>query len=299
MDLDIDSMIERLLACTEYRLTKNVNEKELIQLCRTAADVFKKQSCLVEVDPPVIVCGDIHGQFSDLLRIFNHHGFPPAVNYLFLGDYVDRGPQSIEVMALLLAYKVKYPDNFILLRGNHETQPINFHYGFANECQRRYSNALYRAFQLPMSWMPICGLIGGRILCMHGGLSPLLERIDQLRSIERPTENPPNPSMTLDLLWADPDVWNRGWNVNPRGASFTFGPDIIAKVCSQLDVDLICRAHQVVQDGYEFTADRRLVTLFSAPHYDRKFNNSGATMAVDADLQIRFDIFKPSSDVQE
>lgn len=297
MDLDVDTLIEKFLAVTEYRLTKNITETELNTLCAKAAEIFSKQPSLIEIDAPVVICGDIHGQFSDLIRIFNHHGFPPKVNYLFLGDYVDRGPQSIEVIVLLMAYKVKYPDNFFMLRGNHETQPINFHYGFHTECQRRYSSALYYQFQKPFAWMPICALVGGRILCMHGGLSPMLERMDQLRHLQRPLDNPPNPSMILDLLWADPDLWNRGWNVNTRGASFTFGADVIAKMCNVLDIDLICRAHQVVQDGYEFSADRRLVTLFSAPHYDRKFNNSGATMYVNEDLLISFDIFKPSDSV--
>lgn len=290
---EIDSLIARILNVVQGRLTVKVKASEIESLLLLAKDAFFRQSSLVEIKPPVVVCGDIHGQFSDLLRIFAHHGFPPAANYLFLGDYVDRGPQSMETILLLLCYKVKYPNQFFLLRGNHETENINRVYGFYAEVARRYkTDVLWYKFQQAFNWMPSCALIGGRILCMHGGLSPSLNNLDELRNLPRPLV-PQQNTLSFDLLWADPSLFNQGWQPNNRGASYTFGQDIVAKYCRTLDIDLIVRAHQVVQDGYEFFANRRLVTLFSAPHYAGQFDNAAATMSVDENLNINFWVFRP------
>jgi len=290
-------MISRLLSVgmSGGRLTTQVSEQELQQLCQLAKEVFISQSSLIEVDAPLTVCGDTHGQYSDLLRIFDHNGFPPEANYLFLGDYVDRGRQNIETISLMFCYKLKYPENFFLLRGNHECPAINRVYGFFEECNRRYkSTRLWNAFQDTFNWMPLCGLIGGKILCMHGGLSPQLVSIDQLRSLPRP-QDPPNPSMGIDLLWADPDTWAKGWQANTRGVSYVFGQDVVIDACAKLDIDLVARAHQVVQDGYEFFANRRLVTIFSAPHYCGQFDNAGGTMSVDENLSCAFAVYRPTA----
>ncbi|KAI6188976.1 Serine/threonine-protein phosphatase [Aphelenchoides besseyi] len=294
---DVDNMISRLLnvGMAGGRLTTQVSEQELQQLCQMAKEVFISQSSLIEVDPPLIVCGDIHGQYADLLRVFDKHGFPPEANYVFLGDYVDRGRQNIETICLMFCYKIKYPENFFMLRGNHECPAINRVYGFFEECNRRYkSSRLWNAFQDTFNWMPLCALVGGKILCMHGGLSPQLVNIDQLRTLPRP-QDPPNPSMGIDLLWADPDQWAKGWQANTRGVSYVFGQDVVVETCNKLDIDLVARAHQVVQDGYEFFANRRLVTIFSAPHYCGQFDNAAATMSVADDLTCSFNVFRPTA----
>lgn len=148
--------------------------------------------------------GDVHGQFTDLLRLFEYGGFPPEANYLFLGDYVDRGKQSIETIILLLAYKVKFKENFFLLRGNHECGQINRIYGFYDECKNRYSIRLWKEFQDVFNCMPIAALIDDKILCMHGGLSPELVTVSQLQQITRPTEVPED-GLLCDLLWSDPE----------------------------------------------------------------------------------------------
>lgn len=277
------------------RLTTCVSEDELKSLCGLAKNVFMNQPSLIEVDPPVIVCGDIHGQYSDLLRIFDKTGFPPETNFLFLGDYVDRGRQNIETISLMFCYKIKYPENFIMLRGNHECPAINRVYGFYEECNRRYkSQRLWQCFQDTFNWMPLVGLIATRILCMHGGLSPQIGQIDQLRSLPRP-QDPPNPSMGIDLLWADPDNWVKGWQANTRGVSYVFGQDVVIDFCEKMNLDLVARAHQVVQDGYEFFANRKMVTIFSAPHYCGQFDNSAATMKVTEELMCTFDMYRPTS----
>lgn len=206
-----------------------------------------------------------HGQYYDLLRLFEYGGFPPDANYLFLGDYVDRGKQSLETICLLLAYKIKYPENFFLLRGNHECASINRIYGFYDECKRRYNIKLWKTFTDCFNTLPIAAIIDEKIFCVHGGLSPEHHSMDQIRRIQRPTDVP-DSGIICDLLWSDPDKDIDGWGENDRGVSFTFGGDVVAKFLKKHDLDLVCRAHQVVEDGYEFFGKRRLVTIFSAPN---------------------------------
>ncbi len=289
-------MLERLLriGAGQAELRATVSEAQIGQLLAKARQVLLSQAPLVEVEAPVKICGDVHGQFSDLLRLLAVGGYPPDSNYLFLGNYVDGGRQNLETILLLLSYKIKYPDNFFLLRGNHECAAINRVYGFYAECERRYSARLWHMFNELFNCLPFCGLVAGRIFCMHGGLSPQLRDWRQLRSIRRPVD-PPNPSLLIDLLWADPDKWVRGYQPNTRGVSYVFGQDVVADFCRRMDVDLVARAHQVVQDGYEFFADRRLVTLFSAPHYCGEFDNAAAVMTVNEELLCSFDVLRPTA----
>lgn len=243
------------------------------------------------------LAGDIHGQYSDLLRLFEYGGFPPEANYLFLGDYVDRGKHSIETICLLLAYKCKYPENFFLLRGNHECASINRIYGFYDECKRRYNIRLWKTFTDCFNCLPPCALIDEKIICMHGGLSPELKSLEQIRKINRPTDVP-DTGLLCDLLWADPDKEVSGWGENDRGVSYTFGHSSVMEFLHKHDLDLVCRAHQVVEDGYEFFAKRQLVTLFSAPNYCGEFDNAGAIMSVDNTLMCSFQILKPAEKKQ-
>ena len=221
---------------------------------------------LLELEAPIKIVGDIHGQYYDLLRLFEFGGFPPDANYLFLGDYVDRGKQSLETICLLLAYKIKYPENFFLLRGNHECAAINRIYGFYDECKRRYNIKLWKTFTDCFNCLPVAAVVDEKIFCVHGGLSPEHHSMDQIRRLMRPTDVP-DAGIICDLLWSDPDKELEGWGENDRGVSFTFGSDVVTKFLKKHDLDLVCRAHQVVEDGYEFFAKRRLVTIFSAPNY--------------------------------
>lgn len=229
----------------------------------------------------------MHGQYYDLLRLFEYGSFPPEANYLFLGDYIDRGKQSIESVCLLLCYKIKYPENFFMLRGNHECAQINRIYGFYDECKRRYSIKLWKIFTDVFNCLPVSALIDEKILCMHGGLSPELKNLEQLRNIMRPTDVP-DTGLLCDLLWSDPEKGVDEYGENDRGVSFTFGETVVRKFTQKHDLDLICRAHQVVEDGYEFFSRRQLVTLFSAPNYCGEFDNSGAMMTIDDTLMCSF-----------
>ncbi|KAL9660933.1 hypothetical protein QQ045_025752 [Rhodiola kirilowii] len=290
----LDDIIRRLLQVKASRPGKQaqLSESEIKQLCSASKDIFLQQPNLLELEAPIKICGDIHGQYSDLLRLFEYGGFPPLANYLFLGDYVDRGKQSLETICLLLAYKVKYPENFFLLRGNHECASINRIYGFYDECKRRFNVGLWKAFTETFNCLPVAALIDDKILCMHGGISPELMNLDQIRNLPRPTPIPDN-GLLCDLLWSDPSREVNGWGTNDRGVSYTFGHDKVTEFLNKHNLDLICRAHQVVEDGYEFFADRQLVTIFSAPNYCGEFDNAGALMTVDESLLCSFQILKP------
>jgi len=184
----------------------------------------------------------VHGQYYDLLRLFEYGGFPPESNYLFLGDYIDRGKQSLECICLLLAYKIKYPENFFLLRGNHECASINRVYGFYDECKRRHSIRLWKVFTDCFNCLPVAALIDDKILTMHGGLSQDLVEVDTIKNLVRPTDVP-DTGLLCDLLWSDPDKDTREWGENERGVSCTFGAQVVTDFLERNDLDLICRAH--------------------------------------------------------
>ncbi|WVQ89142.1 serine/threonine-protein phosphatase PP-Z [Cryptococcus gattii] len=293
--LDVDNMIQRLLeAGYSGKVTKSppLKNAEIVSVCAAAREVFLSQPTLIELSPPVKIVGDVHGQYADLLRMFEMCGFPPAANYLFLGDYVDRGKQSLETILLLLCYKIKYPENFFLLRGNHECANVTRVYGFYDECKRRTNIKIWKTFIDVFNTLPIASIVASKIFCVHGGLSPSLKSMDDIRRIQRPTDVP-DYGLLNDLVWSDPSDTALDWEDNERGVSFCYGKSVINAFLATHDMDLICRAHMVVEDGYEFYNDRTLVTVFSAPNYCGEFDNFGAVMSVSEDLLCSFELLKP------
>lgn len=295
-EVDIDSAISRLLDVRNNKSGKTfcLKNNEIIYICYKVRDVLLEQSCLLELNPPVNIVGDIHGQYDDLLRIFDILGYPPSTNYLFLGDYVDRGKQSLETILLLLCFKIKYPENFFILRGNHECASVNRVYGFYDECKRRCSLKIWKVFTDVFNCLPIAAVVAGKIFCVHGGLSPSLNTMNDIRMIQRPTDVP-DFGLLNDLLWSDPSDTAIDWEDNERGVSYCFGKAILADFLSKHEFDLVARAHIVVEDGYEFFGDRTLVTIFSAPNYCGEFDNKGAVMAVNDDLLCSFELLQPQS----
>ena len=265
---DLDEMIQRLLdAGYAGKVTKTVCLKnaEIESVCKAISQLMLSQPTLLELQPPVKIVGDIHGQYTDLLRLFEMCGFPPDANYLFLGDYVDRGKQSLETILLLMCYKLKFPENFFLLRGNHESANVTRVYGFYDECKRRCNVKIWKTFIDAFNTLPIASIVAGKIFCVHGGLSPKLEQMDDIRQMSRPTDVP-DYGLLNDLLWSDPADIETDWESNERGVSYCFGKNVIMEFLQKHDFDLVCRAHMVVEDGYEFFSDRVLVTVFSAPN---------------------------------
>lgn len=293
--IDIDDMIQRLLNIgysAKYSKSLPIKPEELTQLLQLSRNLLLNQPTLIELNPPVKIVGDVHGQYSDLIRLFDMSGFPPQSNYLFLGDYVDRGKQSLETILLLLCYKLKYPENFFLLRGNHECANVTRVYGFYNECKRRSNVKIWKQFVDVFNSFPIAAVVASKIFCVHGGLSPNLTTMDDIRRIQRPLDVP-DYGLLNDLLWSDPSDTAFDWEENERGVSYCFGKSVINDFLSRYEFDLICRAHMVVEDGYEFWNDRTLVTIFSAPNYCGEFDNFGAIMSVSQDLLCAFELLKP------
>ncbi|KAF3992517.1 hypothetical protein FT662_01063 [Candidozyma haemuli var. vulneris] len=313
VDFDIDGVIERLLnvgqrrSSTAFKSRSNrdklpLTPDEIKHITAKSRSIFLDQPTMLKLSPPVKIVGDIHGQYHDLIRIFNSCGHPPQTNYLFLGDYVDRGYKSLETILLLLCYKIKYPENFFMLRGNHESANITKIYGFYDECKRRLplisgSHKLWKNFIDVFNSLPIAASINDKIFTIHGGLSPELRDLKQIEQIQRPTDIP-DKGLLADLLWSDPDPKLKSfnethWPKNDRGVSYCFGKKHVDHFLNKFNMDLIVRGHMVVEDGYEFFNRRKLVTVFSAPNYCGEFNNYGAVMSVDKKLCCSFELLKP------
>ncbi|RMZ87176.1 hypothetical protein DV736_g5607, partial [Chaetothyriales sp. CBS 134916] len=380
---DLDRAIAQLRAC------RPIPEPQVRELCYKARELLIEEGNVVTVDAPVTICGDIHGQFHDLMELFRVGGDVPDTNYLFMGDFVDRGFYSIESFLLLLCLKVRYPDRITLIRGNHESRQITTVYGFYDECIRKYGSANVwryccevfdylalgalilgastevppntiqqteataassandtqtaedeeiecevldaagdilsrtprRPYSLPPAFLSIRSrtpngnsitnrpggapdssspfqtpsstalqqrslfspppTTTGSILCVHGGLSPLIETIDRIRLLDRKQEVPHEGAM-CDLLWSDPDDIE-SWGVSPRGAGFLFGSDIVRHFNHNNDLSMIARAHQLVMEGYKEMFDKSIVTVWSAPNYCYRCGNVAAILELGED----------------
>ncbi|KAI8343646.1 serine/threonine-protein phosphatase PP-Z1 [Chlamydoabsidia padenii] len=269
-NLDIDECIDRLLKVgRSAKVHKSIcfKNSEIVAICHAAQEVFTRQP----------------------------GGFPPDTNYLFMGDYVDRGKQSLETILLLFLYKIKFPETLFLLRGNHETGSVTRVYGFYDECKRRTNVKIWKTFVDVFNNLPIAALVAEKIFCVHGGLSPSMNSMEQVRNIIRPTDVP-EYGLLNDLLWSDPSDTVINYDDNDRGVSFIFGKKIVNEFLARHDLDLVCRAHMVVEDGYEFFNNRSLVTVFSAPNYCGEFDNFGAIMSVDDELVCSFELLSPVKD---
>ena len=292
----ISRLKEKLIDSRKGEFCSNVklSEREVISVIDKVYPIIEKEESMIELEPPLYICGDIHGQFYDLLRVFEILKYPPESKFLFLGDYVDRGKRSLECILLLLCLKIKYPSRIFLLRGNHESANINRMYGFYDECKRKVSLRIYKKFCNLFNILPITALVGEKILCMHGGLAYDLKNIDQLKTIKRPTEIP-EAGLLCDLVWSDPDesLYFDFCTNKERGISVCFSKKKVEEFTKENDLDLICRAHQVVEEGFQFFANMKLITVFTAPNYMEEFDNNGGILEVNEDMICSLHVLKP------
>ncbi|PNY09757.1 serine/threonine protein phosphatase 2A, partial [Trifolium pratense] len=290
-------------------------------LCDKAKEILMEESNVQPVKSPVTICGDIHGQFHDLAELFRIGGKCPDTNYLFMGDYVDRGYYSVETVTaticflvvcscsdddklpfdvqhamfvpLLVSLKVRYRQRITILRGNHESRQITQVYGFYDECLRKYGSAnVWKMFTDLFDYFPLTALVESEIFCLHGGLSPSIETLDNIRNFDRVQEVPHEGPM-CDLLWSDPDD-RCGWGISPRGAGYTFGQDISEQFNHTNNLKLIARAHQLVMEGYNWGHDQKVVTIFSAPNYCYRCGNMASILEVDDCKGHTFIQFEPA-----
>ncbi|KAJ3341348.1 Serine/threonine-protein phosphatase 4 catalytic subunit [Gonapodya sp. JEL0774] len=281
---DLDRLISQLSSC------QLIKESEVRSLCEKAREILIEEGNVQRVDAPVTICGDIHGQFYDLKELFKVGGKCPDTNYLFLGDFVDRGFYSVETFLLLLALKVRYPDRITLVRGNHESRQITQVYGFYDECLRKFGSVnVWRYCCDIFDYLSLSAVIDDRIFAVHGGLSPSVNTLDQIRTIDRKQEVPHDGAM-CDLLWSDPEEID-GWGLSPRGAGYLFGSDVASVFLQANGLDLIARAHQLVMEGYKLMFKETVVTVWSAPNYCYRCGNVAAILELDEHLNKNYKIF--------
>lgn len=284
MPADADHWIEQLLEC------KHLPEADMKLLCATVRAMLVEESNIQPVSSPVTICGDLHGQFWDLKELLRKGGMVPGTAYIFMGDFVDRGHYSLETVSLLFALKARYPDKVTLLRGNHESRQITQVYGFYDECQQKYgSSAVWKACCNVFDYLNLAAIIDGETLCVHGGLSPDIRTLDQIRVLSRAQEIP-HEGAFCDLMWSDPDDVEN-WAVSPRGAGWLFGGGVTREFNHANSLKLIARAHQLVQEGYKHMFDGALVTVWSAPNYCYRCGNLASILTIEESGERRFTVY--------
>lgn len=284
-NFDADTIMSNILA------KKLPTIEEIEWLNEEAKKIFEQLPNVVSVQAPVTICGDIHGQFTDLMELFEIGGKIPYTNYLFLGDYVDRGAHSVETVTYLFCLKIKYPNHITLIRGNHECSNISQLFGFRDEVISKYngSEQVWKIYTSTFNYLPLGALINDKILCVHGGLSPTLQTIQDIQDLNRKAEIPHKGPM-CDLVWSDPSQ-NTGFVPSCRDAGYQFGQDVTTKWNKDNGLELTCRGHQLAIQGIEYNHDNQIVTVFSAPDYCGRCGNLGGILELDENLSrqdIRF-----------
>lgn len=288
----IEDMIQR------FKDGKKIHKKYVFQIIIAVKDLVHAEPTMVEASVAdghkLTVCGDTHGQFFDLINIFEINGFPSSKHgYLFNGDFVDRGSWSTEVALTLYAYKLLYPRNFLLNRGNHETDDMNRMYGFEGECKAKYAtDRVFKLFSESFSALPLATLIGEKFFVLHGGLfSDDDITLDDIRKLNRHKQRQPGQSgLMMEMLWTDPQK-EPGRGPSKRGVGLQFGPDITKKFCERNKLEAVIRSHEVRMDGYEVEHDGRCITVFSAPRYCDSTENKGAFINIESDYKLQYTQF--------
>ena len=290
----IDSYPGPELSHFPYHLTLDIIKK--------TKEIFKHEPVQLHINSPVYVIGDIHGQFLDLLRIFESCQYPPNGSFLFLGDYVDRGLQGVEVLLFLFLLKLRFPNQIFILRGNHEDENICKEYGFFSECSKKYTkNAkkIFDSFCSAFTYLPISAIIDEKIFCIHGGLSPDVKNLKVLDSLKKPIIVD-HSKIVSDLLWTDPHFDEKGgWQGNFRGATLSYGQKVFEKFMKTNKLSLMLRAHQAVISGCGEWFDDKLLSIFSCPNYLGYTNNRGAIVKIEKNGEYKITFFEPELDYVE
>eukprot|EP00658_Telonema_sp_P-2_P002878 TRINITY_DN1105_c0_g1_i4.p1 TRINITY_DN1105_c0_g1~~TRINITY_DN1105_c0_g1_i4.p1 ORF type:complete len:420 (+),score=113.04 TRINITY_DN1105_c0_g1_i4:134-1393(+) len=290
--------IESVLEMMEwFKQEKNIHRRYAFEILIGMRERWKKAPSLVRVNFPegqkVTVCGDTHGQFYDLLNVFELNGLPSLENrYLFNGDYVDRGSFSCEVALTLFAWQLALPEGCVCLsRGNHETTNMNKIYGFEGETTAKYTEKSYTMFTEVFNVLPLAHVINSKVFCVHGGLfSQDGVKLEDIESISRDRQ-PPDEGIMCDCLWSDPQE-APGRAPSKRGVSMAFGPDVTDNFLKTNNLEMVIRSHEVKDEGYEIHHDGKLVTVFSAPNYCDQMGNKGAYIHLDHECTPVYNTFE-------
>ncbi|ELR17485.1 serine/threonineprotein phosphatase PP2A, putative [Acanthamoeba castellanii str. Neff] len=258
--LDLDACIEKLYKC------EPISEHAVKWICEKVRELLVNEPNVLCLSSPLTVVGDVHGQFYDVIELFRIAGYVPDTNYLFLGDFVDRGHHSVETVSLLLALKLRHPHRVHLLRGNHESRAISLTYGFYAECKKKYGNPnVWRYFMEVFDFLTISATIDNKIFAVHGGLSPEILSLEQIKVLYRFGEIPMEGAIA-DLMWSDPEPDKDGFYLSQRNAGYTFGADVVLW-------------------------DDKLSTVWSAPNYCYRCGNVASVLEISESGDRHFNVF--------
>ena len=252
----------------------------VIHLVNRVSSICLRESSLLFLKGTFLIVGDIHGSFESLVRIFNKFDYPPKTSYIFLGDYVDRGKNSCEVLILLYILKVLFPNNIYLIRGNHETESMTANNGFKKECLSKYTESVYKSFIKSFNFLSIAAVLNKKVFCVHGGISPHIKSLHDLISIKKPINEPFN-EMLSDIFWSDPCDSIENYGESYRTIGKLFGYKAATEFLDKLGLMLIIRSHEMCEYGYEYPFDDRgkVLTVFSSIGYCGN-ENSGAVVTM-------------------
>ncbi|EDQ85139.1 uncharacterized protein MONBRDRAFT_29480 [Monosiga brevicollis MX1] len=276
--------------CQHFKREGRLTDRAAIRILDDVADVMRKEPNVLQVPAPVVIVGDIHGQFYDLMKVFSVGGDPATTKYLFLGDYVDRGYFSLECVLYIWSLKLKYPGNFWLLRGNHECRHLTEFFTFQTEVGYKNSLSVYDACMNSFDCLPIAAIMNKQFFCVHGGISPEVSKVEDINSLDRFNE-PDESGALCDLLWADPhdrfdeDLGDTAFQHNEtRGCSYYYTHKAVCSFLERNELLSVIRAHEAQDAGYRMykpnpsTGFPSVITLFSAPNYLDVYGNKAAVM---------------------
>ncbi len=323
------AFINHLLKPKEYSvaLPSSVlpfQKETILELAREFTLILQSQPMVSSLRTPVKIFGNLHGNYTDLMRFFEFWKAPTesalggdidSLAYVFLGNYVDRGTRSLETVCLLMALKLKYPDQIFLLRGNHEDRAINAVYGFGDECRARLHedikspDSVYQAINNAFSWLPLAAIIEDKILCIHGGIGPNIRHVEDLLRVARPIDlaqdnATKDQGVLMDALWSDPtacdtELGYRRNFIRDNGGSesiMKFGPDRVDHFLETNKLELIIRGHEIALDGFDTFAGGKLITVTSCTNYCGKHNNSACILAIQKTFEIAPKLILPEPD---
>jgi diadenosine tetraphosphatase ApaH/serine/threonine PP2A family protein phosphatase len=292
LDIDLLLSLEPRDVRNLFREHSAVSDILVISLLSRVKKILTAEPNVLFLPSPITICGDIHGQLFDLFNLFDTHGDPPLVRYLFLGDYIDRGHQSVLTFLYLSYLKIKYPDSFFLLRGNHETRIVNQLYGFHVEITSTYGySSLFDVFNCVFDVLPLCAIVEKSWFCVHGGLSPEIVSYRRIHTVRREICCNSGPSLITGLLWSDPDEEVTEWKDSPRGVGNLFGRPQVEHFLENNRLRGIVRSHQMVAEGFRWFFDKKLALVWSAPNYAYKDNNLATVMQISG-LEVEFKPFE-------
>lgn len=270
-----------------------LSKQEFKKVFLKAKDILGKRENIAIIKSPLIVCGCINAHFEELKDIFNICGNISETKYLFLGDYVGRGWNGLSTFILLILYLIKYPNNLVFLRGNHDSRTFSRMYGLYNECLQKYSNKyeaedIYNMINELFDLLQLAAIVDNKYFCIHGGLSPDLKKLEEINKLERKKEIPENGIIT-DLIWSDPNEEVDEYVPSKKGAGQFYGEKAVQNFLKEnSNIEMIIRSHELVDNGYKYQFNNKLLTVFSAPNYGERLDNIGSILKIDENSKFNF-----------